>query len=192
MLAMMLKPQGRVIDGVFVGRGQWVNITSSKTFDGFFVANIFVRGGGKGSGGDADVGNAFGQGLARGQYGSHAAGNTFSSQIIAGISSVTIGAPSLKGVSDLYFGPSGASGADSSDGGTTSITNGVTTRSALGGKSFGKGGFVDNINTTKSAWDTAVTSITNPNGGDYGRMGGRIGASEAAALAGVVQIQLVD
>lgn len=197
MLAMMLKPAGRVIDGTFVGRGQWVNVTTSKTFDGFFVANLHVRGGGKGGGGDADEANYYDLGKAYGEYGANGVIRLSNSRIVADEVSISIGVGGAKGFTDYYLGTGGSVGLDGDVGGPTVITFSGSNVTAAGGSAFGRGAYVENIPTLKkSTWDSTlyVISPANPNGGNYGRGGGRSGGTGTYqdALNGVVQIQLED
>lgn len=197
MLAMMLTPAGRVIDGNFVARGQWVDIASSKSFGGFFVGNVFVRGGGQGGGGDADVDGAYTGGRKYGRGGSHGASNTYTNQVVRD-PVVTIGAGGARGTDDFYITAWAKQGTDGAVGGTTSIEYGAVTRTAAGGSALGTGGFANSAPPPESSsHDPLLYVITgNPNGGTYGRMGGRNNAPPTnpytSALAGVVQIQLVD
>lgn len=196
MQMQFMKPPGRVIDGTFVGRGQWVNIAITKAFSGFFVANLFLRGGGRGGGGDANTSNNGGFGVALGQGGSHGQSAQYNTQVVVD-PNITIGVGSAKGADlpgmSLYF----MSSADTSDpGGTTTIVYGNITRTALGGQVQGAGGWTDYWAGTKSNWDPLayVMSPPNPNGNNYGRMGGRASGPGAylASWNGVVQVQLVD
>lgn len=197
MLAMMLRPAGRVIDGTFVGRGQWVNITSSKALSGFFVGNVFVRGGGQGGGGDADVNGEYTGSIKYGQGGSHGASNTYANQVVCD-PVVTIGAGGARGIDDFYVTAWGKAGTDGEAGGTTSIGYGAVTRTAAGGSAKGAAGTANSSPPpASSSHDPFLYAVTdNPNGGTYGRMGGRFNSPPTnpytGAQAGVVQIQLID
>jgi hypothetical protein len=195
MFGVALKPMGRVIDGSFIARGQWANVTSSKTLNGFFVATVFVRGGGQGGGGDADVNGVYTGSRKWGRGGSHGLSATHAIQHVCD-AVVTIGTNGARGVDDYYVTAWAKSGTDGEDGGTTTIAYGSITRTALGGSSFGDGGYANSSPPpASSAFDPLAYSVTgNPNGGNYGRMGGRFTGpgSYSSSNAGVVQLQLID
>lgn len=187
---MMLRPAGRVIDGTFVGRGQWVSVTASKNVDGFFVATIFLRGGGKGAGGDAtaDI-------LERGEYGGTGASATYTSQTVTD-PVITIGAGGAKGTSrtggptDYVYGDNGVNGS------TTSCVYNGNTRTAAGGTTEGRGAERDGFFGAGTNYDYIVRVVTNPGGGNYGRGGGRLNNpptyTQQTSQSGVVQFQLED
>lgn len=190
MLLMMMRPAGRVIDGTFLGRGQWTNVTSSKTINGFFVATVFVRGGGKGAGG-----NATADALERGERGANGASGTHASQTVTD-PVITIGAGGAKGTSrtggpsDYVFGDNGING-----GSTTCVYNGIT-RTATGGTTDGRGAIRDGFFGAGTGYQYVAFTVTNPNGGNFGRGGGTLNNpptySQQSSSPGVVQFQLED
>lgn len=190
MLAMMLTPAGRVIDGKFVARGQWASVTASKTVDGFFVATIFLRGGGKGAGGDAtaDI-------LERGEYGGAGGSATHTSQAVTN-PVITIGAGGADGTSRTGDASAYVYGDDGVNGGTTSCVYNGNTRTAVGGTTAGRGAERDGFYKVGSNYNYFLHQITNPGGGYYGSGGGRFNNpptySKQSSQAGVVQFQLED
>ncbi|WP_041523590.1 hypothetical protein [Gilvimarinus agarilyticus] len=194
MTQLGLRKPGRAINGKFVRRGEWVVISASAFFVTCCVADVFVRGSGGGHGGNVKSPSE----TVTGQRGKHGSGNTWTSVTVTGEVTVSLGPAGSSAASKTHPGDSSVIGAnDGTSGASCSITSNNFGASRSGGD-LGNGATLDGWNGQYTQdyddWQTLI--ITNPAGGNYGRMGGQNYTPPnyytSAAVRGCVQLLLID
>lgn len=178
------------IDGDIYPRGGELIISSSATFDGYFVAAVYLGGGGQGKGGDAD--GAYGQNY--GHYGNRGSFLGPTTESLAGEIVISIGAASANGASDYIVSGGDAYGEDAGEGGDTTLTAPGVSLQADGANldyDGGKGAISAFVAGGDKSYDRnkrSLPSSYNPLGGNYSQGGGWTGFFAPPAVAGVMQI----
>ncbi|WP_339615253.1 hypothetical protein [uncultured Gilvimarinus sp.] len=175
------------IDGDIYARGGELIIDSSATFDGYFIADVYLGGAGQGKGGDAD--GAYGQNY--GQYGDHGNKVDATTRHLSGEITVNIGAASAHGESDYIVSGSDVYGEDADAGGDTTLASSGVSLLATGGGELGKGAVSAFVAGGDKSYDRNRRALSfgyNPLGGAYSQGGGWTGVFAPNANNGVVQL----